>query len=134
MAIKDSFLKRVGKTVANILLLFLVACTTGQCRKDGSKIETPVMQKPALHESKVEGYALMAKPDGSKQCGIAPGMNVEKMANELKGIKVLSSEKRTDGLMRIQACGTPTGLHNIYKIHKKDMEKAKSWGFKVFKE
>lgn len=125
---------KLFRTFSKILLLLLVACTTGQCRKDGTMVDTPNLQKPALHEDQVEGTVLVAKPDGSKQCGISPGVDSEKMAKELDGIKILSTEKRSDGLMRIQACGTPTGMHNIYEINGGDLEKAKSRGFKIFKK
>lgn len=70
------------------------------------------------------------KYDGSKQCGMAEATPIDKMQKELKGIKVYSSENLADGLMHIQACGTPTGKANVYEIDKKDLAAAKKLGFK----
>ena len=135
MASKYSFLKKCLRPLARIALLALVACSTGQCRRDGSAVmdqKTPVA-KPSGYEPPAGQTVLVARPDGSKQCGMAPGVGLDKMAEDLAGITVLSSEKANDGMMRIQACGTDTGMHNVYKISQTDQAKAEAKGFKVFK-
>lgn len=133
MASENSVLKKTMSSLFKILIFFAVACTTGHCRRDGSQVETPVLTKPSLHPEREKTTVLVSRPDQSQQCGIAPGVSLEEMAKDLGDIKIISSEKRSDGLLRIQACGTPTGLHNIYEIDGVDLEKAQSLGFQIFK-
>lgn len=70
------------------------------------------------------------KPDGSLQCQVKKGVSVEEMEKELVGFKVVSRQKRPDGLMHIQACGTPTGLINVYEISSERLADAEKLGFK----
>jgi hypothetical protein len=74
---------------------------------------------------------LVSKSDGSLQCGYKIGVTMEAMAQELAGIEILKSEKRSDGLMRIQSCGAPTGMLNVYHIYRKDVKTALKLGYKV---
>ena len=50
------------------------------------------------------------------------------------GIVVISSRKGTDGKMRTAVCGSSTGKINIYKINRKDEEKAMQIGFQRISE
>jgi hypothetical protein len=50
------------------------------------------------------------------------------------GIDVISSRKDSDGKMRMTVCGSSTGKINIYKINRKDEEKARQIGFKLISE
>ena len=74
------------------------------------------------------------KPDGTLQCNQGKAISLKEMESELKGITIFSSEKIHDGLMRIQVCGQPTGNSNVFEIAESDLEKAKSFGFKVWKK
>jgi hypothetical protein len=56
------------------------------------------------------------------------------MSSELNGFTILSSENASDGLMHIQACGTPTGKINIFEIPEDQLEPALKRGFKEFKK
>ncbi|MGE3683178.1 MAG: hypothetical protein AB7G93_15755 [Bdellovibrionales bacterium] len=57
---------------------------------------------------------------------------LESMAQELKGIPILSSKKKMDGLMHIQVCGSTTGMANVYEIPAKYVKKAETKGFKTW--
>jgi len=59
-------------------------------------------------------------------------ISLEEMRKELDGIRIYDEEKKSDGLMRAAVCGSPTGQANVYKIEKKDMEKAEENGFKLW--
>lgn len=76
---------------------------------------------------------LIFKPDGSKQCGTANGATPEEMERQLlAGVKVYSRDKRPDGLMHIQVCGSPTGMINVFEISTDDLSNAEKRGFKRF--
>ncbi len=74
------------------------------------------------------------KSDGSRQCEKRTGRSVESMERELAGIPVHHREKRSDGLMHIQVCGSPTGMINIYEIDSSNLKKAEERGFKKWEE
>jgi hypothetical protein len=74
---------------------------------------------------------LVSKSDGSLQCGYKIGVTIEAMSKELNNIQILKSEKRNDGLVRIQSCGAPTGMLNVYHIYRKDVKTALKLGYKV---
>ncbi|MBY0451380.1 MAG: hypothetical protein K2P92_00005, partial [Bdellovibrionaceae bacterium] len=76
------------------------------------------------------GRVFVYKPDGSLQCGQGSRITPEDMKKELGAIKVFSSENKSDGMMRIQVCGAPTGMANVYEIDQKDLEAALKLGFK----
>ena len=76
------------------------------------------------------GKIKVYKADGSLQCGMGKGVSVSEMAKELAGIKIYTSENKSDGMMRIQVCGSPTGQCNVYEIDRADLEKALAKGFR----
>ena len=73
------------------------------------------------------------KYDNSRQCGQGKALDLEDMAKQLKNVKVISQEKKNDGMMRIQMCGAPTGVANVYEIDQKDLKKAVKAGFREWK-
>ncbi len=75
---------------------------------------------------------LVYKPDGSLQCGQGKTISAQEMEKELKGIKVLKRENRSDGMMHIQVCGSPTGMVNVYEISAESLKEAEKRGFKKF--
>ncbi|MBY0383843.1 hypothetical protein K2X05_01680 [bacterium] len=113
------------------LLMGLVACTSGQCKRDGTPVLTDEEKKTISEQDLANEIILVGKSDQSLQCGYNVGMTIEAMAQELTGIQVLKTEKRHDGLMRIQNCGAPTGMMNVYSIYRKDVKKAVRMGYKV---
>ena len=117
------------------LLFFGIACSTGHCRRNESQVLKKIDAKPPTgYEQQDLGNIVVAKPDGSLQCGIREGMKLNQMAKaELEGVEILASEKRSDGLMRIQVCGSETGILNTYTIRHQDLPKAQKSGFIVFK-
>ena len=75
------------------------------------------------------------KPDGSRQCETRKrGTALEVMERELAGIKVHAHEKRADGLMHIQICGSPTGMINLFEIDSTFLKQAEERGFKRLEE
>lgn len=80
-----------------------------------------------------DGRVLVARPDGSLQCGMHKGLSAEEMEKELKGIKVYSRSKKPDGKMHIQVCGSATGTMNVYEIPESSLTDAENRGFKRFR-
>lgn len=114
-----------------LVVLFLVGCTTGQCRRDGTPV-APEEGAQTISESQLANEIIaVGKSDNSLQCGYNVGVSLDEMAKELEGIKILKSEKKHDGLMRIQTCGAQTGMMNVYSIYRKDVKKAVKMGYKV---
>ena len=118
------------------MALIAVACSTGHCRRDGKEVLEKVDPKPPSgYEEENLGSLRVGKADGSQQCGMRAGVSLEDMAKEeLPGVKILSSEKRNDGLMRIQSCGADTGMLNTFEIRHQDLRKAQKAGFTLIKE
>ena len=74
----------------------------------------------------------VTRPDGSKQCAPNKGVaSPEQVAGQLQaaGILVFQSRSGTDGQMRIQKCGAPTGRTVDLEISRPDLAKALSLGF-----
>ena len=111
----------VVRTLIALSFLLTAACASESCRKVERKEKQKMMQPVKVF-----------KYDGSKQCEPNTGTTLEKMAIELDGIEILSSETKNDGRMRVQMCGTPTGQAHIFEIASKDLEEAKKRGFEVW--
>lgn len=116
-------------------LLFVTACSTTNCgnerRFNSAKNEENAkmtLDKGALNMKKVK----VAKADGTLQCSQGKLIPLVEMQKDLKDITVFSSLNQNDGMMRIQVCGAATGNHNVYEIAESDLEKAKSYGFKLW--
>lgn len=112
------------------------ACSTGNCRENREnravKGEETVTIPPLPETSQAIDRIRVYKYDGSLQCGQGRALSVDEMKKELDGLQVHGGEKKSDGLMRTQVCGSPTGMANVYEIDKKDLEGAKKRGFKVW--
>ena len=127
------------KMAVLIFIFFIVTCQMPPCNIQerptntaaGKALDAKVenLKKDAAMKS-VKVY----KPDGSLQCNQGQAVSVKEMQRELRDIKIISSEKKHDGLMRIQVCGHPTGMNNVYEIAESDLEKATGHGFKVWKK
>lgn len=124
----------------------LSGCVTGHCRD-----HKEAAMKKAREEAKASGQtpeavvpmppapAKLEKPfdrvrvfkyDGSLQCNMGEAISAEQMKKDLGAIKVYSAQNLSDGLMRIQVCGSPTGKANVYEISRSDLEAAIKLGFK----
>jgi hypothetical protein len=101
-----------------LIALVLAGCATGHCR---ARKNTQIAS------------VFVYKTDGSKQCGMGETISLEAMAEELKGIKIISQSKKSDGKMYAMVCGGPTGKINVYEILATDLAKASSAGFKEYK-
>lgn len=123
-------IKTLLKSSSFIFCFFIISCTSGHCVRDG--LPARELSEKGLDEATANQEVLVSKPDGSRQCGAGAIIPLETMAKELSGIEILNQEKKTDGLVRIQMCGHPTGSHNVYKIKRKDLNEASNRGFKVF--
>jgi hypothetical protein len=99
------------------MLTVVSACTSGRCR-----------------ERNVASQSIFVfKHDGSKQCEKKAGLTAEEMSKQLMDIKVVSKQSKTDGMMHMMVCGSPTGKVNVYEINSADLVKAQQLGFEVFK-
>ncbi len=85
---------------------------------------------PVSTTTQTSGNVFVFKADGSLQCGMGKAISAEDMEKELKGIKVFSRDKRPDGMMHIQVCGSPTGIINVYEIPAEKLSDAEARGFK----
>jgi len=114
-----------------IWFFLFVGCASGQCRRDGTPLP-PEAEVKTISEQELENeVVIIGKSDNSLQCGYNVGITMEAMGQELTGVQILKAEKRHDGLMRIQSCGAPTGMMNVYHIYRKDVKKAVKLGYKV---
>jgi hypothetical protein len=95
------------------------------------------MNHPAPDAPPANGKALerikVGKSNGSRQCE-GGGITLERMQQELGPIVVYKKSVENDGLMRPQVCGAGTGAHNVYEIDAKDVPKAQSLGFRIWKK
>lgn len=115
----NRLLRLIIRTFEGLLLLSLSACTTGPCQRD-------------KNISSGEQLIFVFKYDGSQQCGLGNAVSVEQMAKELESIKIRRMEKRSDGLLRAQGCGMPSGQANIYEISKEDLDSALKRNFELW--
>lgn len=93
-------------------------------------ITTPAADSNSDDGSTAQNRVRVYKPDGSRQCEKRGAQSVEAMERELAGIVVHSREKRKDGLMHIQICGSPSGMINLYEIDASFLKQAEERGFK----
>ena len=117
------------KNIVYVFLLFLVlGCSSKPCR------EVNMTGVPESIQSKSDNKNILVfKYDGSKQCGEGKEITLDAMSRQLQDIKIISMSKKHDGMMRIQVCGAPTGHANVYEISEKDLKKANSQGFQLWK-
>ena len=124
----------------SILVFLTVGCAMGHCRKPQ---ETEIQNENSAVGSLGKGEDMPAnsnpskrvfvfKYDGSLQCDMGKPVSLKDMRAELKGIPVYSMEKRHDGQMHIQVCGSITGEANVYEIAEKDLKEAEKRGFKLW--
>lgn len=99
-----------------------------------SPLQNPVGQNEALSDRRQPPRVRVYKPDGSRQCETSKGQAVDIMERELAGIRVYSREKRKDGLMHIQVCGSPTGMVNLFEIDFGNLKQAEERGFRRFED
>ncbi|MCB0379296.1 MAG: hypothetical protein KDD33_12455 [Bdellovibrionales bacterium] len=126
-------MKILCQALVSIGFLALTACSTGHCRRDGTKVNIKEdVKPPSGYQREHLGSVLIAKSDGSLQCGMKRGLSIQEMTHELEGIEVFSSHKAHDGLMRLQTCGAETGMLNVFEIQAQDLSRAQKLGFSVY--
>jgi len=110
------------------LLPFLASCTTA---------DTTPEKKWKVKVSKAgEAKVWVFRPDGSKQCGMAPAqLSPEQAAERLRtaGVMVHQFRLGNDGMMRTAVCGSDTGDTVEVEISKMDLPKAQARGFQPMK-
>jgi hypothetical protein len=131
--------------IAIVFFMTATACANGPCRRlrepqlaEGQAVAAkpstpPVATAPAGPSGSAGGpvsSVFVYKSDGSLQCGTAKGLSLEEMEKQLRGIPVLSRDKRPDGKMHIQVCGSPTGMINVFEINETSLKEAEARGFK----
>lgn len=118
-----------------LLLGFAAGCASGNCYQHRKATNKTAFINPKDGDRDVKKVDLekkrtfVFKYDGTKQCGMGKKVSLSKMAKQLEGIQVYSSKEKTDGLMRIQVCGAPTGHANVFEISVKDLAEAQKRGF-----
>ncbi len=113
------------------LICFMFSCSTKPCKIEERTEKTVTGQEKLSSSIKdLTKRIFIYKPDGSLQCGMGKKIEPNEMKKELGGIEVFSVDKKSDGLMRIQVCGQPTGQNNIFEISEKDLDQALKLGFK----
>lgn len=131
--------------VSMTLLLTIVAvgCAQGHCRrlerkatiegKDSLNDQDTNLPQNTRQLKVYKKRVYIFKYDGTKQCQVQKGISLEKMKQELSPIEILSSQKKNDGFIRIQVCGSDTGNANVFEIYEDDLESALAKGFKLWK-
>jgi hypothetical protein len=127
--------------LATVFLSFMFSCSTTTC-KPNETTDAANAKQPVAGETTVSPTTTMTnqikkikiyKPDGSVQCEQGSGTSAADMQKQLGDIKAYSAETKSDGLIRIQVCGQPTGNCNVYEINETDFAKASTLGFKKWK-
>lgn len=114
-----------------LVILFFASCSHQPCKiEERAEASVTPNQKTSSQKKDLSARVFVYKPDGTLQCGQGSRTTVEDMKKELGAIQVFSSENKSDGMMRIQVCGAPTGMCNVYEIDQKDLEAALKLGFK----
>ena len=74
------------------------------------------------------------KYDGSLQCQPDSGISLDEMGKELtdKGIPILKSAKKTDGMRHITLCNASTGIVNVFEIDSTNYDAATKLGFSFY--
>ncbi len=72
--------------------------------------------------SQGEEWMWVGRPDGSTQCDPESGEALSVGAAQLKewGVAVYAQGKGSDGKVRAQMCGMPTGNWNLYQISRQE--------------
>jgi hypothetical protein len=124
-----------NRLLGAIFIGFLLSgCVEGHCRR---QVDPPPPAQPVSDQGvgtqnagDPNAHVFIYKYDGSLQCKSKAGKSPQAMAKELTGIRIFSSEKKSDGLMHIQVCGSITGKANVYEIEAKNLKAAQARGFK----
>ena len=124
----------LGRLLALGVGLSLIGCAQGHCRKQADAPAGPAQLNPAPLTTATsrsdQDHVFVYKYDGSLQCGLGKPVALEVMQKQLPGIPVISSTKKSDGLLHIQVCGSATGRANVFEIPAKFQKKAEAQGFK----
>lgn len=130
--------------IAGLTLALLGGCQSHPCREPRMpELDQTSAARPAVAPSNgTAGTSKMSgaentparlrvfKTDGSRQCDKRSGVALDVMERELAGIPVYAKEKRADGLMHIQVCGSPTGMINLFEIDQTNLKQAEERGFR----
>jgi hypothetical protein len=117
--------------IASILILFSFSCSNKPCKIEERTDQVMTGKEKTSTDSKdLTQRVYIYKPDGSLQCGLGEKIDLNEMKKDLGPIEVYSSENKSDGLMRVQVCGHPTGTCNVYQIKLSDLNQALKLGFK----
>lgn len=118
--------------LSSLAISTMVACANAHCRRKAevTTAVSPVGADAPKSEATKDARIRVYKYDGSLQCQSGKGVALDKMAEELKGVAMFSQQKKPDGLMHIQVCGSGTGRANVYEISEADLAKAEKAGFK----
>lgn len=105
----------------------------GQITTRAGNVVTADWQVPYYAECGAEPPVDVYKVKGSLQCDSASGVGYLEMQQELTnaGIEVLEASESHDGLIRVQVCGAPDGLINVFSIRQNQLSEAQALGFNL---
>lgn len=116
------------------LCFIISACADKPCREcqppinDSKVTATPGQTAPVLNT--VPDRIKVFKYDGTLQCGMGKLIPIEEMKKEFKEIKIYKAVSKSDGQMRIQLCGSPSGSAHIFEIDRANLSEVLNLGFK----
>ncbi|MGZ3725106.1 MAG: hypothetical protein ACXVBD_04875 [Pseudobdellovibrio sp.] len=111
--------------------MIFVACANQACKiEERTNVPMTGNEKTSSQKKDLSQRVFVYKLDGSLQCEQGKKIALDTMKKDLGDIEVFSSDNKHDGMMRIQVCGSPTGMSNVYEIDQKDLDKALKLGFK----
>jgi hypothetical protein len=117
--------------LAAFTAIFALGCAQGNCRSQASSTVNPAQAEVQMkNTSSQQDRIRVFKYDGSLQCNKGKAIALDVMAKDLGSIPVFSSANKSDGLMHIQQCGTPTGKANVYEIDASNLALARKAGFR----
>jgi len=123
--------RQIGLLSFSLFALCLTNCSHQNCKiEERPPVEITGKETTVTQNKDLTTRVRVFKPDGTLQCGQGQKIDLNTMKKDLQDIEVFSSENKHDGLMRVQVCGHPTGMANVYEILAADLERAQKLGFK----
>lgn len=113
-----------GALSAGVLVLTAISCTEAMAFGKGA---APIAAGESIW---------LGRPDGSRSCEPDSGLTREKVLASFKevGIKVQALARGSDGKVRAQMCGMPTGRWVGVRIAESDRVNAEATGWRAWPE
>lgn len=130
------------KLIPLAAVVVVSACSTGRCpSKRGVQQDVAEQRnqetanlKSTFASGEKRATVKVARPDGSLKCGMGRAIPLDLVAQQLKGIEIISKQTTTDGMMRAEVCGNATGMVHVFEIPSDKLQEALDRGFEKFRE